>query len=155
MQDWKLSMHFQAKALVHAMLGILFQSLLRPRLAQPPRLSSARLSVGSLNRLSDRLINEIHNCRLHVPRTRGRPGWRGEPEEGKPVFELSFRARKMVHSFDWIVGPSRPGQRFLFCVLIPSCRSHWRTHLSSSCPFMVVPSSVILKPFSRQRLGGQ
>ncbi|CAK9004205.1 unnamed protein product [Durusdinium trenchii] len=63
------------------------------QLAQPPRLSSARLSVGSLNRLSDRLINEIHNCRLHVP----------------------------------------------------------RTHLSSSCPFMVVPSSVILKPFSRQK----
>lgn len=36
-------------------------------LAQPPRQILARLAVGSINRLTDKLINEIHDWRVHLP----------------------------------------------------------------------------------------
>ena len=42
-------------------------------LARPPRQFSARLSVGSLNRLSDRLISEIHNWGVHLPPSNSSP----------------------------------------------------------------------------------
>ena len=35
--------------------------------AQPPRQILARLAVGSINRLTDKLINEIHDWRVHLP----------------------------------------------------------------------------------------
>ena len=36
-------------------------------LAYPPRQILARLAVGSINRLTDKLISEIHDWRVHVP----------------------------------------------------------------------------------------
>ena len=36
-------------------------------LAQPPRQILARLAVGAINRLTDKLINEIHDWRVHLP----------------------------------------------------------------------------------------
>lgn len=67
-------------------------------LARPPRQFSARLAVGSLNRLSDRLISEIHDWAVHVPATHSSPScpFRVEPNS---VTIKPFTRQKFTFTF--------------------------------------------------------
>ena len=133
-------------------------------LARPPRQFSARLAVGSLNRLSDRLISEIHDWSVHLPRTHSSPScpFRVEPSSTtiKPFtrqkFTFSFHAHGPVGTqssvFAYLVARELPDSTA--CILhykkLLELQSEMQPDDKSYSAALPLFGSIVSQPFDRK-----